>query len=275
MASNSLTRINNNQISSASAGNTALGINAGVKIQGYTISSGLLANNLTYGSDLTVTGNLTVNGTTTTINTVTTLITDPLIVLADGQTSGTPTVDIGVVGLRGSQLSSVMAWKESAKQFVAALSNTDVGGSNYSNTTFNINSYADFQANTITANSNLNVSGTTSLTGNITSALNVTGTVTGGNLATAGTASVSGNITGGNILFGSGIVSGTGNISAGYFIGNGSQLTGVTATSVNANSLTGTTLNSGVVTSSLTSVGVLTSLSVSGNTTSGNVSATN
>ena len=350
MASNSLTRINNNQISTASAGNAQLGINAGSKVQGYTITGGLLANSLTYGSDLTVTGNLTVNGTTTAVNTVNTLITDPLIVLADGQTSGTPTVDIGTIGLRGNQNAAVMAWKESAKQFVAALSNTDAGGSSYSNTTFNINSYADFQANTITANSNLNVSGTTSLTGNITSALNVTGTITGGNLATPGTVSATGtitganitgsnlltggivsstgnathgnllitgsgiistagniyganliisgnesdtgniqagnlltggqvsatgNITGGNILFGTGIVSGTGNISAGYFIGNGSQLTGVTASSVNANSLTGTTLNSGVVTSSLTSVGVLTSLSVSGNITAGNVSATN
>ena len=350
MASNSLTRINNNQISTASAGNAQLGINAGSKVQSYTITGGLLANSLTYGSDLTVTGNLTVNGTTTAVNTVNTLITDPLIVLADGQTSGTPTVDIGTIGLRGNQNAAVMAWKESAKQFVAALSNTDAGGSSYSNTTFNINSYADFQANTITANSNLNVSGTTSLTGNITSALNVTGTITGGNLATPGTVSATGtitganitgsnlltggivsstgnathgnllitgsgiistagniyganliisgnesdtgniqagnlltggqvsatgNITGGNILFGTGIVSGTGNISAGYFIGNGSQLTGVTASSVNANSLTGTTLNSGVVTSSLTSVGVLTSLSVSGNITAGNVSATN
>ena len=346
----SLTRINNNQISTASAGNAQLGINAGNKVQVYTITGGLLANSLTYGSDLTVTGNLTVNGTTTAVNTVNTLITDPLIVLADGQTSGTPTVDIGTIGLRGNQNAAVMAWKESAKQFVAALSNTDAGGSSYSNTTFNINSYADFQANTITANSNLNVSGTTSLTGNITSALNVTGTITGGNLATPGTVSATGtitganitgsnlltggivsstgnathgnllitgsgiistagniyganliisgnesdtgniqagnlltggqvsatgNITGGNILFGTGIVSGTGNISAGYFIGNGSQLTGVTASSVNANSLTGTTLNSGVVTSSLTSVGVLTSLSVSGNITAGNVSATN
>jgi hypothetical protein len=44
--------------------------------------------------------------------------------------------------------------------------------------------------------------------------------------------SVSGNITGGNVLFGSGTVSGTGNISAGYFIGNVSALTGVTASGV-------------------------------------------
>ena len=77
--------------------------------------------------------------------------------------------------------------------------------------------------------------------------------------------SVSGNITGGNINT-------VGNVSGNYFIGNGSQLTGVTATSANAETLTGTFIASGVVGSSLTSVGVLTSLSVSGNTITGNLS---
>ena len=93
-----LTRINNNQISAASTGNSYLGINAASRVQSYSITSTLLANNLTYGSDLTITGNLTVSGTTTTVDTVNTLIEDPLIVLASGQTSGTPTVDIGYIG---------------------------------------------------------------------------------------------------------------------------------------------------------------------------------
>ena len=205
--SGNLTRINNNQISTASAGNAYLGINASTKVQSYTITGGLLANSLTYGSDLTISGNLTVQGTTTAVNTVNTLITDPLIVLADGQTTGTPSVDIGFVGLRGSQNSAVMAWQESNKTFVTALSNTDAGGSSYSNTTININSYADFKANNIVANANLTVLGTTTLTGNVSS-LNVTGNVVAGNLATPGTISAAGNI--------------TANPSS-YFIGNGSQ----------------------------------------------------
>ena len=58
-----LTRINNNQISAASTGNSYLGINAASRVQSYSITSTLLANNLTYGSDLTITGNLTVSGT--------------------------------------------------------------------------------------------------------------------------------------------------------------------------------------------------------------------
>jgi hypothetical protein len=56
------------------------------------------------------------------------------------------------------------------------------------------------------------------------------------------------------------------------FIGNGSQLTGVTASSINAAALTGNTLSSNVLYSSLTQVGNLANLSVVGNTISGNLS---
>ena len=252
---NNLTRINNNQISTASTGNVYLGINAASKVQSYTITSALLANNLTYGSDLTVTGNLTVQGTTTAVNTVNTLISDPLIVLADGQTTGTPTVDIGYIGLRGSQDNIALAWKEADSEIVAAFTTTE-SGNVYSNTTFSITSYANFHANDVTANANLSVTGTTSLQGNIISDANVTGTITGGNLYTAGEVSATGNI--------------TANASS-FFVGNGSQLTGVAATSVDANNLIGNTLSSNVIYSSLTSVGTLSSLSVSGDVTGGNL----
>lgn len=65
-------------------------------------------------------------------------------------------------------------------------------------------------------------------------------------------------------------ISATGNITAGAFIGDGSQLTGVVSLA-NAALLTFNTLSSNVVNSSLTSVGVLTSLSVAGNIQAGNV----
>jgi hypothetical protein len=85
--------------------------------------------------------------------------------------------------------------------------------------------------------------------------LSVSGTVTAGNLSTGGTStaasySTAGNITGGNVLFGSGIVSGTGNITA-------TNLTGTLQTAAQTN---------------ITSVGTLSSLSVSGTATVGNVS---
>ena len=143
-----VTRINNNQVTDAITGNATVGINAGTKLQAYSITATRIANNLTYGSDLTISGNLTVSGTTTNVDTVNTLIQDPLITLADGQTSGAPTLDIGTIGLRGSENSAVLAWKESQLGFVTALSNTTV-----SNTTFNINSY-DKSEKTNSAKSN-------------------------------------------------------------------------------------------------------------------------
>jgi len=93
--------------------------------------------------------------------------------------------------------------------------------------------------------------------------------ISGNNISATGTITSSANIIGANILT-AGLVSATGNIIGNYFIGNGSQLTGVTATNVDANALTGNTLSSNVLFSSLTSVGTLSNLSVSGNTIGGN-----
>ena len=85
-----------------------------------------------------------------------------------------------------------------------------------------------------------------------------------------GLLSASGNVIGGNIIT-AGQISATGNVTGDYFIGNGSQLTGVAASSVNANALVGNTLSSNVLYSSLTQVGNLANLSVVGNTVSGNL----
>ena len=244
-----VTRINNNQITTATAGNAIVGINAAAKLQNYSITSTKIANNLTYGSDLTVSGNLTVNGTTTTIDTVNTLIQDPIVTLADGQTAGSPTVDIGLLGLRGSQNSSFIGWKESGTTFMAILSNTTV-----SNTTVNVTSYANFTASTITAQANLSV------IGNIVGAANFTGNVTAGNVLTPGIMSSTGNITSGNILTG-GILSAGGNATVG---------------NISATNHTGTNVSvTGIVTAASVVGGVMTgtSLSVSGNITAGNISA--
>jgi len=102
------------------------------------------------------------------------------------------------------------------------------------------------------------------------SSLSVSGNATSGNLLSAGLISVTGNATAGNITT-AGLISATGNVTGNYFIGNGSQLTGVAASSVNANALVGNTLSSNVTISSLTTVGTLSSLSVAGNTQTGNL----
>jgi hypothetical protein len=80
------------------------------------------------------------------------------------------------------------------------------------------NSIAGGSSN-VTVFSNANVTISSAGTANVLT-ISSTGTVT------TGTASVTGNITGGNILT-VGVVSASGNITANYFIGNGSQLTGI------------------------------------------------
>jgi hypothetical protein len=86
--------------------------------------------------------------------------------------------------------------------------------------------------------------------------------------------------------FVTGLISATGNITGNYILGNGSQLTGIDATSIqNGTANVRTFLNGNVTTSAsgtanvlnVTSTGTITTgtASVSGNVTAGNVSATN
>ena len=127
--------------------------------------------------------------------------------------------------------------------------------------------------NLLTSGSGGDISGSGNITGgniNTGGAVSASGAITGANVTSGGYVTATGNITGGNILT-AGVVSATGNVTGSYIIGNGSQLTGVTASSVNANALTGNTLNSGVIYSSLTTVGTLANLLVTGNTTGGNL----
>jgi len=105
-----------------------------------------------------------------------------------------------------------------------------------------------------------------------------TGNITGGNLLFgSGIVSGTGNITGGNILFGAGIVSGTGNITGNYFLGNGSQLTGIVSSYGNSNV---TTLLAGFGSNTILTTGNITGgnllfgtgvVSGTGNITGGNV----
>ena len=283
-----VTRINNNQITTAVDGNAYLGVNAASKLQNYSITSNKIANSLVYGSDLTVSGNLTVNGTTTTIDTINTLIKDPIITLADGQTAGTPTLDIGVLGLRGNQNSSFLGWNEGNTEFAAVLSTTTA-----SNTTVVISSYANFHANTIKAGGNLsvagNIVGTANFTGNITAGniltpglISSTGNLTSGNVLTSGIVSATSNVTGGNLLT-AGIVSATSNITGGNVLTSG--LVSATANVTGGNILTAgivsatgnlVTAANAVVSGYITATGNITggNLSVgTGNISAGNVSA--
>jgi hypothetical protein len=146
-----------------------------------------------------------------------------------------------------------------------------------------------------------NVVNSTLQTVGVLTSLSVSGTVSGGNLATSGTivasgninglnlntagvASVAGNIIGGNLNTGGGIsavgaIDTAGNVTASFFIGDGSLLSGISAGTGDASQLTGTTLSPNVVNSTLQTVGNLNNLIVSnalggtGNVTSNNISA--
>ena len=150
-----VTRIKNNQITDSTIVGSA-------KIQSYSITGGLLSNNLTYGSNFTVSGNLTVQGNTTTIDTNITTIEDPVIVLASTQT-GAPTVDIGFIGERGSSQNIAFVWDESQGQFITAFTSTAE-----TETTITVSSYASFKTLDADVTGNLTVTGTSGLTGNIT-----------------------------------------------------------------------------------------------------------
>jgi hypothetical protein len=230
-----VTRINNNQITDAVAGNTYVGINANTKLQNYSITAGKIANNLTYGSDLTVAGNLTVQGTSTAIDTTITTIEDPVIILASTQT-GTPAVDIGYLGERGDSENIAFVWDESADEFVTVFTSTAE-----TNTVVTISSYANFHTNDANIGGNIVINGTTSYIGNITGNLNVTGNIAGGNLLTPGLISATGNITGGNLSAGSGIIVTTGNING----GNLNATTGITSVTIDATgNINGNNINS-------------------------------
>jgi hypothetical protein len=165
-----VTRIKNNQITD----NTIL---ANTKLADYTITSTKLANNLTYGSDLTVSGNLTVTGNVTAIDTTDLVVEDPLFLLAKDQT-GSPSLDIGFIGKRGTEDNIAFVWDESEDQFVAVFTNSEV-----TNTTISINSYASLQVLDIDA-------------ANAT----FTGNTTAGNFSVVGASVIDmGNLTIGNV----------------------------------------------------------------------------
>jgi filamentous hemagglutinin len=234
-----LTRIKNNQITDAT-------IQANAKVVPYSITSGLLANNLTYGSDLTVAGNLTVQGNSTAIDSTITTIEDPVILLASTQT-GSPTVDIGFIGRRGDSSNIALVWREANSEFITAFTSTGE-----TNSTITISSYANFHTN------NANVAGNLTIGGNVIGNITFDGTLTAGNLATAGYVSATGNATAGNVIT-AGLISATGTAT----VGNVSTAGFVNAASVSAS---GNIDGNNVFVSTV---------SASGNITGNNISSTN
>jgi hypothetical protein len=257
-----ITRIKNNQITDST-------IVASTKVVDNSITAGKLENDLTYGSNLTVTGNLTVNGTTTTINTTNTTIDDPILVLASQQT-GTPAVDIGFIGERGSETNVAFIWDEASDEFVAGYTL-----SSDSSTVISTTSYADMRVNNIGVAGTVN-SANLSLTGDleVLGTSDLTGLVTAGDID-AGTLDTTGAVSVGTTLGVTGATTLTGALSA-----NGGTSTTTLGTSglatLNSASVTTTlgvtgvaSLNGGTSTTTLGTSGLATlaSASVTGTTT--------
>ena len=88
----------------------------------------------------------------------------------------------------------------------------------------------EYVTGVISATGAIQSGGTISAVGGLLAGANVFGT----NLKTSGFSSATGNVIGGNILT-SGLISAIGNITGNYFIGDGSQLTGITASANTGN----------------------------------------
>jgi hypothetical protein len=203
------------------------------QVQGAGVVSGL---SLT--GNVTTSGNLTLGGTLS-------------LASVTGDISTTGNVTGGYIFGNGSQLSGIVSSYGNAN----VVANVAALGSNPVSTTGNVTAgYFVGNGTALSSITGANVVGTVSSATTATTAGTVT-TAAQANITSVGTLtslSVSGNVSGGN-------VSATGNIAASYFIGNGSQLTGITAG------------GTGTVTS-VQGAGVVAGLSLTGNvTTSGNL----
>jgi hypothetical protein len=163
-------------------------------------------------------------------------------------------------------------------------SNVSAGNVNASTTIF---SAGNISGGNIAATANVTGGNINSIGILSANSLAVAGNISGGNIFSGGQISIVGSITAGNAtvanLTANGNIYTTANIHAGYFTGNGSQLSNISAVNVTgtvayanyANTANSSTYSGTVITNAqpnITSVGTLTSLSVTGNVISnGNI----
>jgi hypothetical protein len=148
--------------------------------------------------------------------------------------------------------------------------------------TSTVTSAANITGGNILTGGLISSTGTITGTSHLGSVVSVTANITGGNILTAGVMSSTGNATHGNILT-AGVISAAGNITAAsgsFFIGNGSQLTGIVSSYGNANvvaNLAALGSNPVSTTGNVTGGNLLTAgvISSTGNITGGNLSGTN
>jgi len=216
-----------------------------------TISSqgNVIAGNITTAGLITATGNIT-GGNITTAGAVT----------ATGNVTGGNIITAGLFTATGNVTGGNII---TAGLFTAT---GNITGGNI-RTSGLITATGNISGGNLRATADLDIGGNATATGFTGSFVSMTGNVTGGNIRTAG------------------IITATGNVTGNYFIGNGSQLSGIDATSIqNGNSNVRIASSNGNVTVNVTGVSPLVIFantgayidgltSVTGNVIAGNISA--
>ena len=183
----------------------------------------ITSGNITVTTDALIQGNLTVNGNTTFINSNVVTINDKFINVANNAATASAAngggLGVGPVGAEYAKLEYASTPNEWT---------TNIGLSVTGNVTGNV-----FTGNGsgLTSITGANVSGTVA---NATYALNANAATFAGTVTTAAQPNITsvGTLTS---LTSSGNISTTGNVTGAYFLGNGSQLTGIPTTYGNAN----------------------------------------
>jgi len=232
-----LTNINAGNIVGAYGNANVVNLLANFGSNTISTTGNVTTGNLTVQSDAVITGNLTVNGNTTTVHSNVVTIDDKFINVANNASTAAQANGGGLgVGPQGSEYAT-LTYNSTANAW-----NTNIAISATGNVS---GTYITGNGSALSSITGANVTGTVANATYATSAgsantANTAVTVTGNaqaNITSVGTLtslSVSGNTTAGNLLTG-GVVSATGNITGNYFLGNGSQLTGLPATYSNAN----------------------------------------
>jgi hypothetical protein len=197
---------------------------------GNFITNGTVAAGFISAADANIANVNIINIEVTNIETTTV---DAETVTSNGNVTGGNVISLGIV----SAVGNITGGNVISLGIVSAVGN--ITGGNVSGTSLtgtlltaaqtNITSLGTLESLTVTGNvtgGNLVTAGLTD-----TSTLNVTNNANVGNLGTGGLIVATGNITGGNLIT-AGQVTATGNISGNFFLGNGSQLTGIDATSI-------------------------------------------
>jgi hypothetical protein len=185
--------------------------------QGMTLyNTGVMSGNIASNTAITVTS----EGTTT-LNISTAGLSVTGLVSASGNVTGANLVSVGLATVIGNIIGGNIETAGAVNAGTTVSAGGNVTGANL------------LTGGLISATGNVNGGNIVSAARVSGTSLSVSGNVDAGNLRTGGLASVAGNITSGNVMTAivsaSGNITAAGNVSGTYFLGNGSQLTGLGA----------------------------------------------